>query len=355
MKRLIKELCAIPGVSGFEQDIRSHIAQLIQPYIDDMRTDAVGNLIAFKKGAQRGEETETARALQNVRGGLLIAAHMDEVGFIVKKIDDKGYIRFAPIGGIDRRTILGGKVLIGKQKIPGAIGLRAYHLVSAKEEKNVPDVADLYIDIGASDKQQAEALISIGDEIVYDSDFADFGQGMIKSKALDDRIGCAAMIQLIKKDLPCDCTFVFTAQEETGARGAFGAAFSIQPDIALILEGTTAADVPPLKGHRQVTRAGEGPVLGVMDRGTIYDRNLFKRLRRLAEQNSIPWQTKRTIAGGTDAQAVQTAAGGTRIAAISVPVRYIHTASSVAAISDCEHMVALAEAFIASVAYESEE
>ena len=338
MIELIKELCAVPGVSSFEDEIRARIEREIRPHASDVRTDAVGNLIAFKRGAKRANHP------------LMITAHMDEVGFIVKKVDDKGFVRFAPVGGIDRRTVIGKKVLVGKHRIPGAIGLRAYHLVSAREEKIVPDIADMYIDIGAADQKQAESLVSVGDEIIFDSDFVEFGDGMIKAKALDDRIGCAAMIHLIQKELPIDCAFVFTAQEETGARGAFGATFSIRPRIALVLEGTTAADVPSVKGHRRVTCAGEGPVLGVMDRGAIYDRYLFERLRQLADSRNIPWQTKRFIAGGTDAQAIQTTAGGVQVAAISVPVRYIHTSSSVASIRDCHHMVELAEAFIHSVA-----
>lgn len=342
MKQLIRTLCAAPGVSSFEDEIRETIFNLIQPYAEEIHTDAVGNLIARKRGHVRAKDR------------IMITAHMDEVGLIVKKVDDKGFVRFAPVGGIDRRTLIGKNVLVGKARLPGIIGLRAYHLVSAKEEKIVPDVGDLYIDIGASDKEQAGKIVQPGDEIVFDSDFLEFGEGRIKARALDDRIGCAVMIHLMRKPLPIDCTFVFTAQEEVGARGAFGATFSIRPRVALVLEGTTAADIPGVEGHRQVTCVGEGPVLGVMDRGAIYDRELFAHLSELADANGIPWQTKRIVAGGTDAQAIQTQAEGVRVAAISAPVRYIHTPSSVAALSDCLHMAKLAEAWIASIAEEEE-
>ncbi|MDD2295359.1 MAG: M42 family metallopeptidase [Eubacteriales bacterium] len=343
MKELLRELCQVPGISGFEEEIRACIAEKIRPHVQDMKVDAVGNLIAWKAGRRKAKNE------------LLITAHMDEVGFIVKRVDDKGYIRFAPIGGIDRRTVIGKKVLVGKARIPGAIGLRAYHLVSAKEEKIVPDMADLYIDIGATGKEDAQKLVQIGDEIVFDSDWVEFGNHRIKAKALDDRIGCAAMIRLIQSELPVDCTFVFSAQEEVGARGAFGAAFAIRPHIALVLEGTTAADLPELKEHRQVTRVGAGPVLGLMDRQTLYDRELFERLRALAEKHGIPWQTKRTISGGTDASAIQTTAGGVRVASISVPVRYIHTPSSTASLNDCEQLYVLAERFIETIANEKED
>ncbi|HPF19021.1 MAG TPA: M42 family metallopeptidase [Bacillota bacterium] len=343
MKELLRELCQVPGISGFEEEIRACIAEKIRPHVQDMKVDAVGNLIAWKAGRRKAKNE------------LLITAHMDEVGFIVKRVDDKGYIRFAPIGGIDRRTVIGKKVLVGKARIPGAIGLRAYHLVSAKEEKIVPDMADLYIDIGATGKEDAQKLVQVGDEIVFDSDWVEFGKDRIKAKALDDRVGCAAMIRLIQSELPVDCTFVFSAQEEVGARGAFGAAFAIRPHIALVLEGTTAADLPELKEHRQVTRVGAGPVLGLMDRQTLYDRELFERLRALAEKHGIPWQTKRTISGGTDASAIQTTAGGVRVASISVPVRYIHTPSSTASLNDCEQLYVLAERFIETIANEKED
>lgn len=343
MKELIRELCAVPGVSGFEEEVRLRITEKIRPYAAQIKVDAVGNLIVWKKG-RRPAENE-----------LLITAHMDEVGLIVKRVDDKGYIRFAPAGGIDRRTVIGKKVLIGKDRIPGAVGLRAYHLVSAKEEKIVPEITDLYIDIGASGKEEAQEVVRTGDEIVFDSEWSEFGDGLIKAKALDDRIGCAAMIRLIQGDLPMDCVFVFSAQEEVGARGAFGAAFSLRPRMALVLEGTTAADLPGLKEHKQVTRVGAGPVLGLMDRQTIYDRGLFEKLRELSDENGIPWQTKRTIAGGTDASAIQTTAGGVRVAAISVPVRYIHTPSSVASLQDCENQYVLAERLIDTIAEKKED
>ena len=343
MLALIKELCEKSGISSFEEEIRSCIREKVLPYADDIRVDAVGNLIVFKKGEKSTGNT------------LLITAHMDEVGFIVKKIDEKGYLKFATVGGIDRRVILGKKVFIGKNRIPGIIGLRAYHLVSAEEEKKVPKTEDMYIDIGAADKAAATALVSLGDRVVFDGDCLEFGSGMLKAKAIDDRVGCAMMIQLLKEDLPMDCTFVFSAQEEVGTRGAFGAAFSVAPKIALILEGTTAADLPGIKDHKQVTIPGAGPVLGLIDRETIYDRNLFNLLCHLADENKIPWQTKRYVAGGTDASAIQRSKEGVRVASISAAVRYIHTPSSVACIRDFDHMFLLAKLFIKAIASEQEE
>ena len=329
MLELIKELCQKSGVSGFEEEIRTAIVEKVRPYASSAKVDSIGNLIVFKKGLKRTEKN------------LLVTAHMDEVGFIVKKIDDAGYIKFAAVGGIDRRIMLGKKVLVGENRVPGIIGLRAYHLVSPAEEKIVPKTEDMYIDIGAADKTTAQTVVSPGDYIVFDSDCVEFGNRLLKTKAIDDRLGCAIMIKLLEQDLPLDCTFVFSAQEEVGTRGAFGAAFSVSPDIALVLEGTTAADLPGIKAHKHVTELGKGPVLGIMDNATLYDRELFELLRDTARQNNIPWQVKQYISGGNDASAIQRSKNGVRVASISAPVRYLHTPSCVASIKDFNSMLLL--------------
>ena len=189
-----------------------------------------------------------------------------------------------------------------------------------------------------------------GDFAVFVSGSEEFGEGMLKAKAIDDRVGCAVMVKLLEEELPMDCTFVFTAMEEVGARGAFGAAFSVTPEIALVLEGTTAADTPALEAHRQVCWPGRGPVLAWMDGGTIYDRALFERLRTLAEENGLPWQMKHYLSGGTDAQAIQRTKAGVRVTGISAAVRYLHAPSSVCSLSDVEHMLALTRLFIQAMA-----
>lgn len=338
MLELIKELCQKSGVSGFEEEIRTAIIEKIKPYADSIKVDSIGNLIVHKAGLKHTEKK------------LLVTAHMDEVGFIVKKIDDAGYIKFAAVGGIDRRVMLGKKVLVGENKISGIIGLRAYHLVSPAEEKIVPKTEDMYIDIGAKDQETAQSVVSPGDYIVFDSDCVEFGDGLLKAKAIDDRLGCSVMIKLLEEKLPIDCIFVFSAQEEVGTRGAFGAAFSISPDIALVLEGTTAADLAGIKDHKQVTVLGKGPVLGIMDNATLYDRELFNLLRDIAQENNIPWQAKRYIAGGNDASAIQKSKSGVRVASVSAPVRYLHTPSCVASIKDFDFMLLLAQKFIESIA-----
>lgn len=342
MLDLVKELCQKSGVSGFEEEIRAAIIDKVRPYANTINVDSIGNLIVFKKGRKQTDQT------------LLITAHMDEVGFIVKKIDAGGYIKFAAVGGIDRRVMLGKKVFIGENRIPGIIGLRAYHLVSPSEEKIVPKTEDMYIDIGAADQAEAQKIVSPGDFIVFDSDCVEFGDGLFKAKAIDDRLGCAIMIRLLETELPIDCTFVFSAQEEVGTRGAFGAAFSVEPDIALVLEGTTAADLAGIKDHRQVTALDGGPVLGLMDNGTLYDRALFDLLRTIAQENNISWQAKRYVAGGNDAAAIQRSKSGVRVASVSAPVRYLHTPSCVASIKDFDAMLLLSQKFIDAVSVQWE-
>ena len=269
---------------------------------------------------------------------------------MVKSVTDEGCLKFGCVGGIDRRVLLGKRVSVGERGIPGVIGLKAIHLTTAEERKKVPKLTDLYIDIGAKDKDEALAQVELGDVCTFVSDVVEFGDGMLKAKAIDDRVGCAVMVKLLEEELPMDCTFAFTAMEEVGTRGAFGAAFSVTPETALVLEGTTAADIPALEPERQVCWPGKGPVLSWMDGGTIYDRELFELLRELAEKNGLPWQMKHYLSGGTDAKAVQRTKEGVRVAGISAAVRYLHAPSSVCSLDDARQMLALARLFIGAMA-----
>ena len=338
MVELLKELCALDGVSGAEDEVRNFIRAKATPYADSIRTDALGHLIVFKKGKK------------STGNKLLLAAHMDEVGIIVTKITDEGFLKFDFVGGVDRRVAIGKPVVLEEKKVTGIIGLKAIHLVSREEEKKVPKTDSLYIDIGAKDKEAAEQLVELGTCGAFVGTPEEFGSGLLKAKAIDDRVGCAVMVKLLEEELPMDCTFAFTVMEEVGTRGAFGAAFSVKPEIALVLEGTTAADVPALSEDRQVCWPGRGPVLAWMDGGAIYDRALFERLRALAEENGLPWQIKHYLSGGTDARAVQGTGSGVRVAGISAAVRYLHAPNSVCSQSDAEQMLSLARLFIRDMA-----
>ena len=338
MLETIKTLCSLSGVSSWEDEVRAYLIEQARPHAAEIRVDAMGNLIVFKRGAKPAGHK------------LMLAAHMDEVGLMVKRVTEDGYLKFGCVGGIDRKVLLGKRVEVGPGKVPGVIGLKPLHLLSDGEEKRVPKVEDLTIDIGAKDRADALTRVSLGDPCVFVSDCVEFGDGFLKAKALDDRVGCAVMLELLRRKLPMDCVFAFTVQEELGTRGAFGAAFSVEPEMALVLAATTAADSPAQAPSRKVCCSGRGPVIPFMDGGSIADRGLFERLRGLAEANGIPWQTKHYISGGTDARTIQRSRAGVRTCGISAAVRYLHAPSSVASVRDMEDMLRLTELFLYDVA-----
>ncbi len=326
----LKTLCYLSGVSGYEDEVRDYILERVMPFASGIVTDSMGNLIITKKGLKRPDKK------------ILICAHMDEVGLIVTAIDDEGYLRFDFLGSLDRRVLIGKRVYIGRDRVQGVIGIKPYHHVDKEEEKRVPKREALYIDIGVSSKSEARELVSPGDAVVFDDNVLEFGEGFLKAKALDDRIGCAAMIQLIESELPCDCTFAFTVQEEIGTRGAKVVSARVEPDVALVLEGTTAADLPGVPQGKQICTLGAGLVIPFMDKGTVYSRSLYKAVTALADADGIKWQTKTLIAGGTDASAVQRSGTGVETIAISAPIRNIHSPTSIAKISDFKDMPRLA-------------
>ena len=338
MIETVKTLCALSGVASFEDPVREYLMEQAKPFADEMRVDALGNLIVFKKGKK------------NTGNKLMLCAHMDEVGLIIKRITDDGYLKFSAIGGIDRRVLIGKRVFVGWNRIPGIIGLKAVHLTTAEERGKVPRLEEYYLDIGAKDKEEAESLVSLGDFAVFDDECLEFGNGMFKAKAIDDRVGCAVMLKMLQRDLPMDCVFAFTVQEEVGTRGVFGAAFSVTPEIALVLETTTAADLPGITGQKRVCAPGHGPVISLMDGGTIYDKELFQLMCDTADSFDIPWQVKHYIAGGNDSRVIQRTKGGVRVAGLSAAVRYLHAPTSVGAIKDFEQMLTLTAAFVDALA-----
>ena len=296
MKELLKTLCALNGVSGDEDQERELLAERARPWARSMKVDPLGNLIVWKKGARAAGDR------------LMLCAHMDEVGLIVTHVTEEGFLKFDFVGGVDRRVAIGKPVVLGPDRVPGVVGIKAIHLV--------PKTDAFYLDIGAKDREEALSRVEPGTYGSFVCTPEEFGEGLFKAKAIDDRVGCAVLLKLLEEDLPMDVVFVFTAQEEVGTRGAFGAAFSVAPETALVLETTTAADLPGVEGHRRVCAPGRGPVISYMDGGTIYDRGLFEELRRLAEDNGIPWQTKEYIAGGNDARTIQRSRAGVRVAAL---------------------------------------
>lgn len=321
---MLKELCLLNGTSGDEGRVRDYIIEQIKDYCE-YRVDALGSVIAFKKGKNSPSKKVS------------INAHMDEVGFIITGITDEGYLRFATVGGIDSRVCIDRVVSIGSNGVKGVIGDKAFHLLDAEERKKCPDFDKLLIDIGASSKEEALSVVSLGDFAYFDSDYNEFGNGFIKAKALDDRIGCMLMIELIQSDLAFDTYFCFNVQEEVGTRGSTCTAYTVQADTAIILEATTAADLDGVSGSDRVCALGDGPVISFMDRHTIYPRDLFELGFSVAKENNIPVQTKTAVAGGNDAGAIQRSGAGAKVMAISVPSRYIHSGASVVKADDVDN------------------
>ena len=332
MNKQLSYLTSLFGASGSEGDVRQAILNEIRDYCTEVRVDALGNIIAFKRGAMEPSYT------------VMLSAHMDEVGLMVTHIDGEGYLKFDSVGGLDPRILPGMHVVIGKRKYHGVIGVLAPHL--AKDRDAAPKIEDLCIDIGAEDKEDAEKYVQVGDMVGFDSDYQEFGEGLVRAKALDDRAGCYVLIELLKKDLPFDVYCTFTVMEEVGCLGAATAAFGVRPQYALVLEGTTAGDIHTDGSKTSVCRVGEGPVLSFMDGSAIYDREFYRLATEAAEEGKIPYQTKQAVAGGNESGTIQRSWGGCKVLAVSVPCRYIHTPVSVASLEDIENTLRLTQSIL---------
>ena len=335
MLETLKTLCGIPGVSGDEGGVRDYIIGRVSGCADEVVTDVMGNVIVFKKGAKPSPQ-----------GKLMLCAHMDEVGVVITHITDDGYLKFAMAGSVDSRVVVGKTVTVGAGRAFGVIGCKAFHLCKEEERGKAVKAEDMYIDIGVNSREEAEKLVTPGDTGAFDAEVRTFGDGFLRAKAIDDRFGCAVLLELIESDPPVDCTYAFTVQEEVGLRGAQAAAYRVAPDIALIIEGTTAADMPSVPDGKKVCRTGGGVVIPFMDGGAIYDRGLYKTLTGLADKNGITWQTKNVVAGGTDGSAVQRSRAGVKTAAIAAPIRNLHSPSCVGKLSDMEAALRLARLFL---------
>ena len=332
MSVLVKELVSLPAPSGFEDAVRNFIKE--RAVADEIYTDSIGNLICHKKG--NGKK-------------IMVSAHMDEVGFIITDITDKGFLKFDTLGGIETAVMSGKKLLIGENKVPGIISAKAIHLQSGSEASSPLKIKDLCIDIGANDKNSAKELVNLGDFAVFDSEYTEFGNKIIKSKALDDRVGCAVLLELMKEEFNSDIYFVFSVQEEVGLRGATVAAFNIKPDIALVIEGTTCSDVYGSKPHNEVTNLGGGAVMTAMDRAAISDKEYYDFIMKTARENNIKLQIKRTAMGGTDAGAIQRSSSGVKTAVLAVPCRYIHSPVSVMHEDDLKSVYELSKAVLKNI------
>ncbi len=332
MRDTLKALCSIPAVSGREDNIRNYILGEVKNFAE-CRVDKNGNLICFKKGAKPSSRK------------IMIDAHMDEVGIIASAFTDDGFVKFHSVGGISSAVMLGRRVIF-ENGAAGVVGVKPVHLASAEEKKKYPEEDSLYVDIGADSKEAAQKLISLGDTAVFEGDFYEMGENTIMSRAIDDRAGVAVLIKLLKEDAEYDFYATFTVQEEVGCRGAKTAAYSLDPDGAVVLEATTAADLHSVEDDKKVCILGDGPAVSFMDRSTLYDRRLYDA----AMKCGVKCQPKAAVAGGNNSGAVHLTRGGVPTIAISAPCRYIHSPSCVADVSDIEGMHTLAKEMLCRMA-----
>jgi putative aminopeptidase FrvX len=331
---LLKSLSNASGVSGAEGMIREMVKSAVKPLCDDMREDALGNVIAYKKASSGGKAT------------VLLAAHMDEIGLMITSDDGGGLYEFEPVGGIDVRQLPGKAVYVGKDRVPGVIGTRAIHLLSDEDMRQAMPLQTLRIDVGPNVKVEA------GERAVFATEFWTNGKSVF-GKALDNRLGVATLIELLKLDFETVNLYcVFTTQEEVGLRGARIAAYNIHPDIAIAVDSTPANDLATAGGAGNTTyntRLGYGPAIYTMDRATLSDPRLVSHFIRVAEQHRIPFQLRQPGGGGTDAGAMHLQHAGIPSLSISVPGRNAHTAIGIARISDWEHTLQLLYAGVKSL------
>ena len=329
MNPFLQKLTFVDGVSGHEIAVRRMIERCIEGKFS-YAIDRLGNLIV-RSGGYKADDRR-----------LMICAHMDEVGLMITQITERGFLRFSAVGGIDERILPGKTVRVGPENVPGVIGKLAIHLHDKAAREKITPIDELYIDIGAADRAQAEKYVRVGDVAAFTTEGFDLGD-KICAKALDDRVGCEVLLHLLQNCPEANFTAVFTKGEEVGCFGATAAAQELRPRYAIVLESTTASDNDP---SDPVCKVGEGPVLSFMDRSAIYDRAFLRRAKDAAEKYGVPYQLKQAVAGGNEAGRIQSAADGCYVLAVSLPCRYIHSPYSVAAEGDIEAMKRLVTSIV---------
>jgi putative aminopeptidase FrvX len=318
MKELLKTLVEIPAPSGYESQVRNQIREWIEPLVDEMRVDSLGNLVAVRK------QTDAPR--------LMLVAHMDEIGLMVTHVDQQGFARFVALGGVMPIHCVGGRVRF-LNGVQGVIGVEKNPTSS-----EIPPLEKMFIDVGASSAE--DCPIRIGDVAVFDRSFVDLGKRVV-SKAMDDRVGVAVLIEALRRieKSAFEMYFVFSVQEEVGVRGATVAAFGVEPDLGLAIDVTATGDTP--KGHRMEVRLGKGPAIKIRDAGMLADPRVIQWMVQTAEKARIPYQREILEFGGTDARAIQLSRSGVPAGVLSIPCRYVHAPSEMVDMEDVENAVKL--------------
>ena len=334
----LEKLSNMCGVTGREEDVRKLMVKLMKPYVDEIAVDKLENVIAVKKGKSGSPK-------------VMLAAHMDEVGLMVKTITKEGFVQFAKMGGIDDRILLAQKVVVHTQKGPlqGIIGAKPPHIQKEDERKKIVTYDRLFIDIGAENLKDANKMgVKVGDPVSFDMQYAKLSKDIVTGKAFDDRVGCAIMIETLKQLGSTDCTVcaVGTVQEEVGLRGAATATFGIDPDIGIALDVTVAGDVPGVRDFDTSVKMGKGPVLTVADAGLITHPKVLRMLMDAAEESKIPYQLETGLPGATDAARISLSRQGVPSGTVSVATRYIHSPAGMLSLKDAENSAKLTAAAI---------
>ena len=335
--KLLKELCEAPGVPGCEDAIRKIVIRELKALCTSIKTDMLGNVIGFKRGSGPAKN----------RRRVMIAAHMDEIGFIVTHVDDNGFLRVDPVGGINPKTIIAQRVWVfGKKKLRGVIGSKPIHIMKEEERKKPATIDEIFIDLGLPGKQ-VKKLVEPGDPVVLEQSYAEIGD-TVCCKALDDRVGVYVMIESLKKakKAQADIYAVGSVQEEVGLRGAVTSAFDVDPHVGIALDVTLACDVPGAGKHQQITALGEGTAIKLKDSSSLSNPKLVKKLRAIAKKGRIKHQLEILPRGGTDAGAMQRTRGGVAVCTISIPTRYVHSVVEMAHRDDIQASIDLLAAFL---------
>jgi len=332
---LLKKLTETPGIAGREERISAVIQKELETICDEVKTDTLGNLIGFKKGTGKGK--------------IMLAGHMDEIGFIVKHIDDKGFIRIQPVGGFDPRTLMAQRVVVhGREDLIGnlAPATKPIHILSDEEMKKQLQIKDYFIDLGLP-VDKVKELVELGDPVTLRQEYAEIGDN-ISNKGIDDRIGVYVMLEAVRNlnKHEADIYLVATVQEEVGLRGAITSAYGIVPDIGIALDVTLAADYPGSEEADYVTKLGEGVAIKIMDSASISNPKLVQIMKETAKNEKIAYQIEILPRGGTDAGGIQRTKTGIPVITLSVPCRYVHTVNEMINKKDIEGTIKLLQAFI---------
>jgi len=327
MKKLLQKLTEAFGPSGYEDNVREIVRAEVEPLADEIKVDVLGNLIARKRPSQQTNGTKK----------IMVAAHMDEIGLIVSHVDENGFIRFSPIGGVFRRYVLGGRVrfLNGTQ---GVIGFDRLDNIN-----ELPTLDKVYIDVGATGKK--DCPVKIGDMAAFDRPFTELGRRLV-AKSMDDRVGVLVAIETLRalKSTPHDVYFVFTTQEEVGTRGAATSAYGVDPDVGIAIDVTPTGDTP--NALKMEMALGKGPCVKIQDPGMIADPRVVGWMIRAAEKAKLPYQREVLLIGATDARAIQLTRAGVPSGCLSIPVRYVHSPSEMVDYSDVQNSVKLLTAVL---------